>query len=425
MPPKSGFQMVCFYSVRNIRILAFSPIIQAAKNKCRQAKKKILLYLHKLRTGDDKMEKTRDVNSKVIFHDPILCSQFLRDNIDIPLLKSVKPEDIEDVSVRYQSYLGTEFEADTVKKIHLHGIKEPTSVYLISLIEHKSQVDYNVTIQLLKYMILIWTEYAKEMEREKKGNSTNKNFRYPPILPIVYYEGADHWTVDLHLKDRIFMNEIFGEFIPDFTYRLIRIHDYSNEELLSREDEISLLMMINKVQTAEDFKDFLASQNEQINAIIQKTPERILQIIADTIWGLCRKMNVPEQETRQCIEKVRGRQMGYLFENMEKMDIQAERQNTQDALEKLRQAEQKAQQAEKKAKQKIEQIEQEKQQEEQKAQLAEQEKQQVEQKAEQAQRSIVNLCKKYGGTKEEAIQILERDYEMTKEQAAEIVDLYW
>ena len=49
---------------------------------------------------------------------------------------------------------GTEFEADTVKKIHLHGIKEPTSVYLISLIEHKSQVDYNVTIQLLKYMII-------------------------------------------------------------------------------------------------------------------------------------------------------------------------------------------------------------------------------------------------------------------------------
>lgn len=204
------------------------------------------------------------------------------------------------------------------------------------------------------------------------------------------------------------MNEIFGEFIPDFTYRLIRIHDYSNEELLSREDEISLLMMINKVQTAEDFKDFLASQNEQINAIIQKTPERILQIIADTIWGLCRKMNVPEQETRQCIEKVRGRQMGYLFENMEKMDIQAERQNTQDALEKLRQAEQKAQQAEKKAKQKIEQIEQEKQQAEQKA-----------------KKNIVSLCKKYGGTKEEAIQILERDYEMTKEQAAEIVDLYW
>ena len=57
--------------------------------------------------------------------------------------------------------------------------------------------------------------------------------------------------------------------------------------------------------------------------------------------------------------------------------------------------------------------------------MAEQEKQQVEQKAEQAQRSIVNLCKKYGGTKEEAIQILERDYEMAEEQATEIVDMYW
>ena len=131
------------------------------------------------------MNKTRDVNSKVIFHNPSLCSEFLRDNIDIPILKNVRPEDIEDVSTQYKTYMGTEFEADTVKKIR---IKEHESLYVISLIEHKSEVDYNVIVQLLKYMTCIWVEYAKEMEQKQKGISRNKNFRYPPILPIVYYE---------------------------------------------------------------------------------------------------------------------------------------------------------------------------------------------------------------------------------------------
>ena len=77
--------------------------------------------------------QTRDVNSKAIFRDPILCAQFLRDNFDIPMLKEVSPEDIEDVSERYQSYLGIEFQADTVKKIWRKG-KDETPFYIISLI---------------------------------------------------------------------------------------------------------------------------------------------------------------------------------------------------------------------------------------------------------------------------------------------------
>ena len=40
-------------------------------------------------------------------------------------------------------------------------------------------------------------------------------------------------------------------------------------------------------------------------------------------------MNVPVDEVKEMMGKIGGRGMGYLFENMEKMDIQAERRNTQ------------------------------------------------------------------------------------------------
>ena len=40
-------------------------------------------------------------------------------------------------------------------------------------------------------------------------------------------------------------------------------------------------------------------------------------------------MNVPVDVVKEMMGEIEGHGMGYLFENMEKMDIQAERRNTQ------------------------------------------------------------------------------------------------
>lgn len=48
----------------------------------------------------------------------------------------------------------------------------------------------------------------------------------------------------------------------------------------------------------------------------------IREIIASTIWSLCMKMNLPGEEAIKYVNKIKGK-MGYLFENMEKVDIQA------------------------------------------------------------------------------------------------------
>lgn len=291
------------------------------------------------------VNQVRDVSNRDILKDPVLCTQFLKDYVDGVLFKDLKPEDIEDESEKYQAYLGVEFETDTVKKIRIKRSPADSEgddmpLYLVSLVEHKSQVDYNVSMQMLRYMVCIWYVYGKEMMSRKKGDIRNKSFRYPPILPIVYYEGKENWTADMRLGDRIMMKELFERYIPDFTYKLVRNHDYSNEELLKNEDEMSLLMMLGKAQTPEDMHRLLEAEKNKMEVIVQKAPEHILEMIASTLWRLCMKMNLPQDEAEQCVRKVRERKMGYWFENMEKMDIQAERKNTADAraeLEKTRQ----------------------------------------------------------------------------------------
>ena len=217
------------------------------------------------------MNKTRDVNSKVIFHNPSLCSEFLRDNIDIPILKNVRPEDIEDVSTQYKTYMGTEFEADTVKKVRI-------------------------------------------------------------------------------------------------------------KELLDREDVMSFIMMLGKAQDEKDLKELFASYGEKVDLIIlQATPEE-LQIIENIICALLRKVNATKEEIELCVEQVRRRQMGLLFENMQKMDIQAERKNTEEA------------------------------------------RKQVE---EEASRMIVILCQENGRTKQETKNSLVEKRGMSEQKAEEMIECYW
>ena len=156
--------------------------------------------------NDRQNSKVKDSSSKIIFADPILCAQFLRNYTGIPLLRNVQPEDIEDVSERFVHMFTEERNSDVVKRVRMKD--DETPFYLISLIEHKSDVDYNVVMQIFRYMAFIWEDYEKEAERQQAGISRSKSFRYPPILPIVFYDGEDNWTAAVSLHDRVLLSDI-------------------------------------------------------------------------------------------------------------------------------------------------------------------------------------------------------------------------
>ena len=167
------------------------------------------------------------------------------------------------------------------------------------------------------------------------------------IIPIVYYEGTRRWTADIHLKDRIEFAEQMEKYIPDFTYQVVSVNQYTNEELSNKRDEMSLVMLINKIQTPEDYGEFRKVSEELINSIYGNAPEEIKKIYRDILWSLLIKMNVPSEDAREIMGEIGGRGMGYLFENMEKMDIQAERRNTQREKERAEKMEREKQQIEK------------------------------------------------------------------------------
>lgn len=277
--------------------------------------------------------RVKDSSAKLIFKDPMLCAQFLRDYVDIPQLKAVQPDDIEDITTRYIHMFTEERDSDIVKRVHIKDNETP--FYLISLIEHKSQIDYNVVMQVFRYMTFIWEDYEKEMEQKHSGISKTEGFRYPPILPILFYDGPGNWTAAISLHDRILLSDVFGEYIPDYRCMLIQLGDYSNADLMAKKNELSVVMLIDRLKNLADF----SQMNKEITAeylreVTDGTPEYLLGIMAQIMEILLEKLNVPYEEAEEFARQVKERKMGELLANFEGWDVQAIRKEAREEARK-------------------------------------------------------------------------------------------
>ena len=194
-------------------------------------------------------------------------------------------------------------------------------------------------MQLLKYMACIWAEYEKTFLSERGKISKNKSFKYPPIIPVVYYEGKKEWTADMYLRDRIMFSDILRPYIPDFKYIVVRNHDFSDEELLAREDEMSLLMLINKFQTADDITNFRDIEKDRIDSIIHNSSDQVIDIIAAVVRSLCTKIHISAEEWRKLGEKERQKakeeQQKRKEEQQKRIEEQQKRKEEQQKIKRM------------------------------------------------------------------------------------------
>ena len=360
--------------------------------------------------------KKRDSSGKMIFEDPILCAQFVRGYTDMPIFQNVQPEDIENVSNRYIHMFMEERQSDVVNKIYLKDIssEEREPFYLLTLIEHKSSIDYNVVMQILRYMVYIWEDYEKEMEMIHEGISALKDFKYPPVLPIVYYEGLQEWKGEIELKDRILLSDVFQDFLPQMKCKLIQLKDYSDEELMAKNDELSIVFMISKVWQMDDFARLSENvSKEHLERTFKQTPEYLLKVIAKITAALLTKINVPEKEIETFTKQIKERKMGMLFENFQAYDVQETRRIEHEKAVKEVTETLTAEITERVTEEVTERVTEE---------VTERVTTEVTQ---ESISKLVEVIKELGNTKEDAIQKLMEKYALMRESAKEQVDLYW
>lgn len=270
-------------------------------------------------------KKVKDSGAKLIFGDPILCAQFLRGYTNIEILKDVQPEDITDISERFISMWHEERDSDSIKEIHLKGCPEFGSIFLITLIEHQSKVDYDMSFRILRYIVLILTDYAKRVEKQHPGITSSKGFQYPPIIPIVFYDGPGNWTASINFHNRTSLSDILGKYIPCFEYCVVPLSQYSNQDLIAKKDELSLVMLIDKLRSAADFRQLQEVPAGYLEEISRNSPDSLLQLIAKIISVLLHRLNVPKEEVAGFADQIERRDFAMLFENFEAYDVQETR----------------------------------------------------------------------------------------------------
>jgi len=268
-----------------------------------------------------KNRETADNAAKIVFDDPILCAEFLRGYVDVELLKDVQPEDIEDISERFLPLWQEGRDADCVKRIHKDGM----SLYVIAIIEHQSEVYYDMAFKLLRYIVMVLTDYENEMEKKEKGCTKRKDFKYPPVLPIVYYEGKSEWTAVKNFKDRVAFGDTLGQYIPDFEYIVVPLEKYTKEEIIAKKDELSLIMLINKMKNSEDFKGLKEIPAEYFENLEQNTPEYLLKLVAKIVAVFLYRLNIPRKEVEAFADQIERRKFNMMFDSFEAYDVQETR----------------------------------------------------------------------------------------------------
>ncbi len=275
------------------------------------------------------MTNVRDTAFKKVLEEPELFIQFLEDFVEIDLLKGIKSEDVEDVSERFLPLISENKDGDTIKRIKIKGQGEP--LYVIGIIEHQSHNNFRMSFRMLQYIVYVLEDYEKEVRGQSMSDPTMlKNFRYPPVLPIVFYDGIESWTAETNFKDRVHLKEIFDIYIPSFEYMVINLSNYTREDLISHGNILSLVMIIDKLKSSSEFKELKDLPKEYLENLESKTPQHILETLKTIVDLLLRRINVGKEEREVFTDRIKRREITDMFAWADGLDIQAERRKTEE-----------------------------------------------------------------------------------------------
>jgi hypothetical protein len=242
--------------------------------------------------------KVRDNIMKRILSNPDLCADFLhdfcmRDKGLSQVLRDVTPADIEDVEERYLPLNREGEDSDAVVKVNLKGFDTP--LFVIALIEHQSGVNHRMAFRMLTYVSLILENYEKEINKVKNVTELAA-FKYPPVLPIVFYDGPGNWTAETNFHDKTEHADLFNRFIPDFEYMVVNLNDYSMDDITRCMDVLSIVMLIDRAKKPADW-DYFGRLPQYYNDYIAglKLPEGLKKLVLDSIHLLKTKVDVPEE----------------------------------------------------------------------------------------------------------------------------------
>jgi len=250
----------------------------------------------------DKTNDPHDVRLKELFKNKDAFISLLKDCVKADWVNDL---DTDSLKLSNHSFILQDFkkkEADVVYEATIRNGKEKVIFYV--LLELQKKVDYRMNYRLLLYIVEILRHYYNQSDVKARKR---RNFKFPAIFPIVFFNGSQKWTVPLNLKEMFAGHKRFGDYLINFDYALVDVKWYNDESVKNFRSKLLKVMMmfekskgfINILETVKKYKDEVVSLNDE--------EKRVLSVALDIfgkIYGQSQNYNLNEIIETENAERV-------------------------------------------------------------------------------------------------------------------------
>lgn len=164
------------------------------------------------------------------YEDPAVAAEFLKHNLPQDVAGAIDFSTFISVKETFIAENLRRSLADLVFECNFNDGSD-ASVYM--LMEHKSNPDFTVSLQMLRYMVLIWQRFC-----ENKTSFIN----LPIVIPMVIYHGQKKWQIKT-LRELFDQNTLLLDFVPQFRMIEYNLGKIAEEEIKGDLASTALLLL--------------------------------------------------------------------------------------------------------------------------------------------------------------------------------------
>ena len=214
---------------------------------------------------DMQIEHFPDRSTRWLFEDP----ENVRGLLEIIIGDLVEQIDFDQIVQHKRSFVRDdlrELEPDLVFSVPFRSDPKSDGLLIYILIEHQSAVDPIMAFRFLFYITQIWDSQRRQWESE---NVPKGEWRFRPILPIVFYTGDRKWNAPLDLGVMMDVPEALSRIGPKFEPLLLDVKHTNDAELTKTDHPFGWLLTVMRKENAtkEELTNALIETMSRINAL--------------------------------------------------------------------------------------------------------------------------------------------------------------
>ena len=168
-----------------------------------------------------------DAICRILFEDPVRADPLIREYLPLEIREELT-EDL--LQQRPGSWFDPQLVGHQADTLYEGRLKRGDTALIYLHLEHKSYVDRNLPLQLLRYQSRIWESYRKG---DIPGGEDRSSEGLPPVVPMVFYQGKQRWNGPLSVAGMLSEGtpEVFREITPASECFVYDLGAYESEAL--------------------------------------------------------------------------------------------------------------------------------------------------------------------------------------------------